>query len=52
MLGQPVQPVAAQSAQSAQSVLPATGAPVSLWMVLLGTGLVLGGVALTRRSNA
>ena len=48
----PVQPVAAQSAQSAQSVLPATGAPVSLWMVLLGTGLVLGGVALTRRSNA
>ena len=42
----------AQPAQPAQPVLPATGAPASLWLVLLGAGLVLGGVVLTRRSIA
>ena len=42
----------AQPAQPAQQVLPATGAPASLWLVLLGAGLVLGGVVLTRRSHA
>jgi LPXTG-motif cell wall-anchored protein len=46
----PAQP--AQAAQAAQAVLPATGAPASLWLVLLGAGLVLGGVVLTRRSKA
>ena len=46
----PVQP-ASVGAVSAQSVLPATGAPASLWLVLLGAGLVLGGVVLTRRSS-
>ena len=39
-------------AQPGQPVLPATGAPASLWLVLLGAGLVLGGVVLTRRSRA
>ena len=42
----------AAPAQPGQPVLPATGAPASLWLVLLGAGLVLGGVVLTRRSNA
>ena len=33
-------------------VLPATGSSVSPWLALLGAGLLLGGVALTRRSIA
>ncbi len=49
---QPVQPAQPVAAQSAQAVLPATGAPVSPWLVLLGAALVLGGVVLTRRSRA
>ena len=48
----PAQPASAAPAPAAQAALPATGAPASLWLVLLGAGLVLGGVALTRRSNA
>ena len=46
----PAQP--ALVAQPAAAALPATGAPASSWLVLLGAGLVLGGVVLTRRSRA
>jgi LPXTG-motif cell wall-anchored protein len=50
---QPAPPVqTAGPAQPAQPVLPATGASAPLWLVLVGAGLVLGGVVLTRRSAA